>query len=180
MTELRTRKRDWWLLAIRGLAAILFGLAAFVWPGITLELLVVLFAIYVLVDGIMTLIAFLRRPGQPASLLIQAVVSIVAGVVALLFPGLAALSVVILIAAWAILIGIAEIALTFRLHERLTVELLWVLAGIASIVFGIVLIVFPAAGALALIWFIGAYALFLGVLLVILGFSLRAATPTPV
>jgi uncharacterized membrane protein HdeD (DUF308 family) len=180
MTDLGTRKRDWWLLAIRGVAAILFGLAAFVWPGITLELLVLLFAIYVLVDGAISLVAFLRRPGQPGSLLVQGIVSIVAGVIALLFPGLAALSVVILIAAWAILLGIAEIALTFRLHERLPVELLWVLAGIASIVFGIVLIAFPSAGALALIWLIGAYALFLGVLLVILGFSLRAATPTAV
>jgi uncharacterized membrane protein HdeD (DUF308 family) len=120
--------------------------------------------------------AFLRRPGQQMSLLVQSIASIVAGVIALIFPGLAALSVVILIAAWAILTGVAEIALTLRLHERLTVELLWLLAGIASIVFGIVLIAFPAAGALALVWFIGAYALFLGILFVILGFSLRAAT----
>jgi uncharacterized membrane protein HdeD (DUF308 family) len=178
MTELNTRKRDWWLLAIRGVAAILFGLAALVWPGLTLELLVLLFAIYVLVDGILSIAAFLRRQGQPLSMLVGGVVSVVVGVIAILFPGLAALSVVILIAAWAILIGVAEIALTFRLHERLTVELLWVLAGIASIIFGIVLIVFPAAGALALIWFIGAYALFIGVLLVILGFSLRTAGPT--
>ena len=177
MTELTTRKRDWWLIAIRGIAAILFGLAAFVWPGLTLELLVLLFAIYVLVDGVVSIVAFLRRPGQSPSMLVGGIVSIVAGVVAIIFPGLAALSVVILIAAWAILTGVAEILLTFRLRERLTVELLWVLAGLASIVFGIVLIVFPAAGALALIWFIGAYALFIGVLLVILGFSLRAATP---
>ena len=158
------------------MAAILFGLAAFVWPGITLDLLVLLFAIYVLVDGIVSLMAFLRRPGQQMSLLVQSIVSIVAGVIALIFPGLAALSVVILIAAWAILTGVAEILLTLRLHQRLPVELLWVLAGIASIGFGIVLIVFPAAGALALIWLIGAYALFLGILFMILGFSLRAAT----
>jgi len=177
MTELTTRKRDWWLIAIRGIAAILFGLAAFVWPGLTLGLLVLLFAIYVLIDGVVSVVAFLRRPGQSPSMLVGGIVSIVAGVVAIIFPGLAALSVVILIAAWAILTGVAEILLTFRLRERLTVELLWVLAGLASIVFGIVLIVFPAAGALALIWFIGAYALFIGVLLVILGFSLRAATP---
>ena len=177
MTELNTRKRDWWLLAIRGVAAILFGLAAFLWPGLTLDLLVLLLAIYFLVDGIMSLIAFLRRQGQQMSVLAQGIVSIVAGVIALIFPGLAALSVVILIAAWAILTGVAEILLTLRLHERLPVELLWVLAGIASIVFGIVLIVFPAAGALALVWFIGAYALFLGTLFVILGFSLRVASP---
>jgi uncharacterized membrane protein HdeD (DUF308 family) len=179
MIELDTRKRDWWLIAIRGIAAILFGLAAFVWPGLTLELLVLLFAAYVLIDGVLSIVAFVRRPGQPPSMLVGGIVSIAAGVVALIFPGLAALSVVLLIAAWAILTGLAEIALTFRLHERLTVELLWILAGIASIVFGIVLIVFPAAGALALVWFIGAYALFFGVLLVILGFSLRAATPEP-
>ena len=85
-------------------------------------------------------------------MLVGGIVSMVAGVVAIIFPGLAALSVVILIAAWAILTGVAEILLTFRLHERLTVEFLWVLAGLASILFGIVLIVFPPAGALALIW----------------------------
>jgi uncharacterized membrane protein HdeD (DUF308 family) len=179
--ELDTRKRDWWLLAIRGIAAILFGLAAFMWPGLTLELLVLLFAAYVLIDGILSIVGFMRRPAhrRSPSTLVGGIVSVAAGVIALIFPGLAALSVVILIAAWAILTGIAEIALTFRLHERLTVELLWVLAGLASILFGIVLIVFPAAGALALVWFIGAYALFLGVLFVILGFSLRAATPSP-
>lgn len=177
MIELSIRKRNWWLIATRGIAAILFGIAALVWPGLTLELLVLLFAIYVLVDGVLSIVAFLRRPGQSASMVVGGIVSIIAGAIALVFPGLAALSVVILIAAWAILTGIAEIALTFRFHERLTVELLWVLAGLASIAFGIALIVFPAAGALALIWFIGAYALFLGVLLVILGFSLRAATP---
>jgi uncharacterized membrane protein HdeD (DUF308 family) len=177
MIELSARKRDWWLIAIRGIAAILFGLAAFVWPGLTLDALVILFAIYALVDGVVSIVAFVRRPRESPSMLLGAVVSIAAGVVALVVPGLAALSVVILIAAWAILTGVAEILLPFRLHERLTVELLWVLAGIASILFGIVLIVFPAAGILALIWFIGAYALFLGVLLVILGFSLRAATP---
>jgi uncharacterized membrane protein HdeD (DUF308 family) len=178
MTELNTRKRDWWLLAIRGIAAILFGLAAFVWPGLTLEFLVVLFAIYALVDGVLSIFVFVRRHGQPLSMLVQGVVGIAAGVIALLFPGLAALSLVLLIAAWAILTGIAEIALTLRIRERLSVELLWVLAGIASIVFGILLVVFPSAGALALAWFIGAYALFIGVLLVILGFSLRAAAPS--
>ena len=178
MVELVARQRDWWLLSIRGIAAILFGLVAFVWPGLTLEFLVILFAIYVLVDGALSVFVFVRRPGQSPSMLVQGIVGIAAGAIALVFPGLAALSVVLLIAAWAILTGIAEIALTFRIRERLTVELLWVLAGIASIVFGILLVVFPSAGALTLAWFIGAYALFIGVLLVILGFSLRAAAPS--
>lgn len=180
MNELNTRKRDWWLLAIRGVAAILFGLAAFVWPGLTLEFLVLLFGVYVLVDGVLSIAAFIRRGSQSLSMLFKGIAGIVAGVIAVVFPGLAALSLVILIAAWAILTGISEVALTFRLHERLTIELLWVLAGIASIIFGILLVVFPAAGALALVWFIGAYAIFFGVLLVILGFSLRAATPRPI
>lgn len=178
MIELVVRQRDWWLLAIRGVAAILFGLAAFVWPGLTLEFLVVLFAIYALVDGVLSIFVFVRRAGQSPSMLVQGIVGIAAGVIALLLPGLASLSLVLLIAAWAILTGVAEIALTFRIRERLTVELLWVLAGIASIVFGTLLVVFPSAGALALVWFIGGYAMFIGVLLVILGFSLRAATPT--
>jgi len=178
MVELVVRQRDWWLLAIRGVAAILFGLAAFVWPGLTLEFLVVLFAIYALVDGVLSIFVFVRRAGQSSSMLVEGIVGIAAGVIALLLPGIASLSLVLLIAAWAILTGVAEIALTFRIRERLTVELLWVLAGIASIVFGTLLVVFPSAGALALVWFIGGYAMFIGVLLVILGFSLRAATPT--
>jgi uncharacterized membrane protein HdeD (DUF308 family) len=179
MIELTVRKRDWWLFAIRGIAAILFGFAAFVWPGLTLQFLVVLFAIYVLVDGVLSLFVFVRRAGRSPSMLAQGIAGIAVGVIALLFPDLAALSLLLLIAAWAIFTGIAEIALTLGTRERLTIELLWVLAGIASIVFGVLLVIFPATGALALVWFIGGYALFIGVLLLILGFSLRAATPTP-
>jgi uncharacterized membrane protein HdeD (DUF308 family) len=178
-TSINTRRRDWWLLALRGTAAILFGLAAFVWPGLTIEILVLLFALYVLIDGIIAIFTSLRRgPESSPSLLVQGIVGVIAGLVALIFPGLAALALVLIIAAWAIFLGIAEIALTFRIRERLTVELLWVLAGIVSLVFGIVLIVFPTAGALALVWMIGAYALFIGFLLVFLGLSMRVAMPS--
>jgi uncharacterized membrane protein HdeD (DUF308 family) len=173
MNDLPSRRRDWWLLALRGIAAILFGLAAFIWPGLTLELLILLFAAYALVDGAVSLIAYFRARRRETSLLLEGIVGLAAGVLAAALPGLAALSLVAIIAAWAILTGIAEIALTFRIRERLTVELLWILAGIVSIVFGIALVLFPVAGALAIVWLIGTYAVFFGVLLLILGLSLR-------
>src|ERR1700716_3182394 len=115
---IKERRSDWWLLALRGAAAILFGVAAFVWPGLTIEVLVLLFALYVLIDGVVAIFISLRRGVESSpSLLVQGIVGVIAGLVALIFPSLAALALVLIIAAWAILTGIAEIALTFRIRE---------------------------------------------------------------
>jgi uncharacterized membrane protein HdeD (DUF308 family) len=171
------RRRDWWLLALRGTAAVIFGIAAFTWPGLTLDLLVLLFAAYALVDGIFAIVTALRREIRGDSWgwdLLQGIVSMIAGLVALLVPSIAALSLVLIIGAWAIITGIAEVALTIRLRHRLQSEWLWALAGIASIVFGAVLVLFPAAGALAFVGLIALYAVVFGFLLILLGLSLRA------
>jgi uncharacterized membrane protein HdeD (DUF308 family) len=106
---------------------------------------------------------------------VQGLLGIGAGFVALVLPALAALALVVIVAAWAVLMGIAEIALALRIRDRLAMEALWFLAGLLSILLGIALVAFPAAGALAVTWLIGAYALFLGLLFVTLGVSIRAA-----
>jgi uncharacterized membrane protein HdeD (DUF308 family) len=108
---------------------------------------------------------------------IQGLAGIVAGLIALLLPATAAIALILLIAAWAIVIGVTEIYLSIRLRDRLQSEWLWVLTGLASILFGLALVVFPAAGVLAMAWLIGAYAICVGILLFALGLSLRSTTP---
>jgi uncharacterized membrane protein HdeD (DUF308 family) len=178
MNVIILRRSDWWLLALRGAAAVLFGIAAFTWPGLTLQLLILLFAAYALVDGIVALVTAVRRAIRGGSWgwhFLQGIAGIVAGLVALFAPTIAALSLVLIIAAWAIITGIAEIALTIQLRDRLQSEWLWALAGIASIVFGVVLALFPTAGALAFVGLIALYAVVVGFLLILLGLSLRVA-----
>jgi uncharacterized membrane protein HdeD (DUF308 family) len=174
------RQQDWWLLVLRGVAAIFFGIAAFVLPGLTLAALVLLFGAYAIVDGIASLIGAFRRrePGQWEWHLIQGLLGLAAGSIAILLPGIAALALVALVAAWAVLTGASEIVLALRMKDRLAAEVLWFLAGIVSILLGLALIVFPAAGALAVTWLIGAYAIFLGVVFVTLGITVRAAVRT--
>jgi uncharacterized membrane protein HdeD (DUF308 family) len=178
-TLVYVRTRDWWLLSLRGIAAILFGLAAFVWPGLTIEILVIFFGAFALIDGLAELyIAYRRRAiGGWGGHVIQGLAGIVAGLIALLLPATAAIALILLIAAWAIVIGVTEIYLSIRLRDRLQSEWLWVLTGLASILFGLALVVFPAAGVLAMAWLIGAYAICVGILLFALGLSLRSTTP---
>jgi uncharacterized membrane protein HdeD (DUF308 family) len=164
----------WWAPVLRGLVAVLFGIGAFIWPGITLAALVLLFGAYALVDGILSLVhAFSSGTGFRGLLAIEGIVGIAAGLVALAWPGITALALLYLIAAWAIVTGILEIGAAVRLRKLIENEWLLGLAGIASIAFGIILAVQPSAGALALLWLIGAYAFVFGVLLIALGFRLR-------
>jgi uncharacterized membrane protein HdeD (DUF308 family) len=167
---------SWWLLALRGVAAVAFGVLAFVWPGITLLTLVFLFGVYALVNGILSLVAAFKAPRGTAnkgSLIFLGLLSIAAGLFTFLIPGITALGLVILIAAWAIANGVTEIVAAIKLRKVITNEWLLVLAGVASIVFGILLLLQPGVGALALIWWIGAWAIFMGVLLIILAFKIR-------
>jgi uncharacterized membrane protein HdeD (DUF308 family) len=178
-TFVYARTRDWWLLAIRGVAAILFGIGAFVWPGLTVTILVIFFGAFAVVDGAVELyIAYRRRAiGGWGSHLVQGLAGIIAGVIALVLPVVAALSLILIIGAWAIVTGITEVFLTIRLRERLRSEWLWILSGLVSILFGLALFLFPGAGAVALAWLIGAYAISVGILLFALGLSLRNAAP---
>jgi len=171
-----TLKLNWWLLALRGLVAVLFGVLAFMWPGATLITLVWLFGAFALVNGILSLVLAAKTPkGYPkvGSLILGGLLGILAGLLAFVMPGITALGLLILIAAWAIVTGIMELVAAVRLRKIINNEWLLVLAGIASVVFGVILLFQPAAGALALIWLIGAWAFVFGILLMILAFRMR-------
>jgi uncharacterized membrane protein HdeD (DUF308 family) len=167
------------MLALRGLAAIVFGVLAFVWPDITLFALVLLFGAYMLVDGIFAIVAAVRAAGREARwwlLLIEGVLGVLAGLVAAFWPGLTALALLYFIAAWAIVSGILEVIGAIRLRREIEGEWALGLSGALSVLFGILLVVIPApAGLLSLVWLIGAYALVFGVLLLVLAFRLRSA-----
>jgi uncharacterized membrane protein HdeD (DUF308 family) len=175
-TVVHTLKLNWWLLALRGLVAVLFGVLAFMWPGATLITLVWLFGAFALVNGILSLVLAAKTPkGYPkvGSLIFGGLLGILAGLLAFVMPGITALGLLILIAAWAIVTGIMELVAAVRLRKIINNEWLLVLAGIASVVFGVILLFQPAAGALALIWLIGAWAFVFGILLMILAFRMR-------
>jgi uncharacterized membrane protein HdeD (DUF308 family) len=167
---------NWWLLALRGLVAVMFGVLAFIWPGITLLSLVFLFGVYALVNGVLSLVTAFKAPKGTANkgtLIVLGFLSIVAGLLTFFLPGITALGLVILIAAWAIASGVTEIIAAIKLRKVITNEWLLALAGVLSIAFGILLVLQPAIGALALIWWIGAWAIVMGVLLMILAFKIR-------
>jgi uncharacterized membrane protein HdeD (DUF308 family) len=175
-TVVHTFKLNWWLLALRGLVAMLFGVLAFMWPSATLITLVWLFGAFALVNGILSLVLAAKTPkGYPkvGSLIFGGLLGILAGLLAFVMPGITALGLLILIAAWAIVTGIMELVAAVRLRKIINNEWLLVLAGIASVVFGVLLLFQPAAGALVLIWWIGAWALLSGILLMILAFRMR-------
>ena len=166
----------WWMLLLNGLGAIVFGLLAFAWPGVTLLVLVTLFGIYCIVDGVTALMAArARRSGDRkwGWMLFVGIVSILAGIAAFAWPGLTAMALLFMIAVWAIVHGVLEIIAAIELRKVIDNEWMLALAGVVSALFGIVLIARPGAGALGLVWLIGSFALIHGVLLVMLAFKLR-------
>lgn len=169
--------RWWWTFIVRGVLAIAFGVLAFFAPGLGIAVLVGLFAAWALIDGVTNLVTGFGSRATDRSWwleILEGIVSIIAGVLALLFPVFAAEVLVIIIAAWAIVTGAFEIFAAIRLREQIKGEFWLGLAGLASILFGVILFVFPGAGALSLVWLIGSFALVFGVFLVILGWRLRA------
>jgi uncharacterized membrane protein HdeD (DUF308 family) len=168
--------RYWWVVALRGVAAVLFGIAAFAWPGATLAVLVLLFGAYAVVDGVFALI-YAFGSGRPfrGMRVVEGLAGIALGVVALAWPGITTLALLYLIAAWAVVTGILEIVTAIGLRKVIDNEWLLGLSGLASVIFGVILAIRPAAGALALIWLIGGYAIVFGVLLIALTFRLRVS-----
>jgi uncharacterized membrane protein HdeD (DUF308 family) len=167
--------QNWWLIVLRGLFAVLFGLAALTWPNLTLVVLVFLLGIYLLTDGLLAVITGLTRHTGSRPwwlLLVEGLMSIVAGVLALLSPGLTVITLLYLIAAWAIITGMVEIVSAIRLRAEIENEGWLALSGVLSVVLGVVLVIWPGAGALGFVWLIGAYALVFGLLLIGLGFRL--------
>ena len=168
----------WWTLALRGVIAILFGLAAFLRPGIALEALILLFGAYALVDGMFSVVGVFggTRAGTPRWLLfVEGVAGILAGLIAFIFPVLTAIVFLYLIAAWALITGIVEIATAIRLRKEIEGEWALIVGGIFSVLFGVILaVVGPFVGILSLVWLIGAYAVAFGVLLLITAFRVRS------
>jgi uncharacterized membrane protein HdeD (DUF308 family) len=169
--------RYWWTLAIRGALAVIFGLAALIWPDITLRVLVWLFGFYAVVDGLLALAALLVGgrlvSGRRGWLVFEAISGIAAGVVAFLWPGITALVLLYLIAAWAVVTGLLEIAAAIVLRRELRGEWLLALAGVFSVAFGVLLAVRPGEGAIAIVSVIGVFAIVFGVALLVLGVRLR-------
>jgi uncharacterized membrane protein HdeD (DUF308 family) len=169
--------KNWWSLVIRGFLAISLGLITVVRPGVKLGTLVLLFGFYALIDGLVSFAGVMRAAEAHerwASLLVEALAGIAIGVVTLAWPTIPALSLVYVIAAWALLTGIFEIAAGLQLRRHVRGEWLLALSGIASLVLGILMLSLPLAGPLAIAYWVGAYAFVFGVLLIGLGFRLRA------
>ncbi len=176
MAGARALAQWWWTFILRGVLAIAFGLIALFVPPLGIAVLVGLFAAWALIDGATGIVAGWRMRGSARSWwlqLLEGVVGIAAGVVALVFPLFAAEILVILIAAWAIVTGAFEIVMAIRLRREISGELWLALAGVASILFGVVLFWFPAAGAITIVWLIGSFAIAFGAFLVLLGWRLR-------
>jgi uncharacterized membrane protein HdeD (DUF308 family) len=170
--------RNWGAVLLRGLLAVLFGLVTLFVPGVSLVVLVLLYGAYALVDGILAIVAAFRRrqshEGPRWAYFLLGLLGIAAGVVTLLWPGITALVLLYVIACWALVGGVFEIIAAVRLRKEITGEWLLALSGIAHIAFGVLLMMSPAVGALALVLWIGACTLVYGAVVVALAFRLRS------
>ena len=174
--------RYWWAFVVRGIFAVLFGILAYSWPGITLATLVIFFGVYILIDGILLIIkAIANWSGREDRwlLLLEGLLGIGIGIITFVAPGVTAIGLVLYIAAWSLATGVLEIAAAVHLRKEIKGEPWMIVSGIASVLFAVLLMFFPGAGALGLLWLIAAYAIIFGVVLVILGFKLRGHRPHP-
>lgn len=173
---LASMTRNWWAIALRGVIAVLFGVLALAKPDVTLEALVVLFAFFAIVDGTFALIGGLSLIGSGMAwggLVFGGLAGIGFGIVTFVWPGLTALTLLYLIAFWAIFTGLMEITTAVQLRKDLPHPVMLSFAGALSILFGLLLVIFPRSGALSVIWLIGIYAIIFGVAFIALGFRLR-------
>ncbi len=167
---------NWWLILIRGIAALVFGLLALFWPGITLVTLVLFYGAFALVDGVFALgAAFVGRVSATPRwwLAIVGLLGIAAGLLTFAWPGITALVLLFFIAGWSIAIGAFQIVGALRLRKEIDNEWLLILSGALSVLFGLALFFWPGAGALALVWLIALYAIVFGVLIIAFAFRLR-------
>jgi uncharacterized membrane protein HdeD (DUF308 family) len=168
--------RNWWVVALRGAIAILFGVFTILNPAISLAALILLFGAYALVDGVFSVIAAItRRRNEPrwVALLVSGILGILIGVATALMPGVTALVLLYFIAAWAVVRGIFEIAAAIQLRRVIEGEFWLILAGVLSVAFGVLMFLFPGAGAIAVLLWIGVFAVVFGVMLLALAFRLR-------
>jgi uncharacterized membrane protein HdeD (DUF308 family) len=170
--------RNWWMLALRGVLAILFGVLAWLQPAITLKVLILTFGVYALADGVIG--AWSAISGRNTekywwAMLLWALVSVVAGILAFTAPALTAAALLLYIGFWAIAAGVLQIVTGIRLRKQIQGEWLMMLGGLASVLFGSIVLSRPGVGALAMLWVIGFYAVFFGAVLFALALKLRRA-----
>lgn len=168
--------RNWWVVALRGVIAILFGVLTILNPAISLAALILLFGAYALVDGVFGIIAAITgRRNEPrwAALLVSGILGVLIGVAALLVPNVTALALLYFIAAWAVVHGVFEIVAAIQLRKVIAGELWLILAGVLSVAFGVAMFLFPAAGALAVVLWVGVFAIVFGIVLLAFAFRLR-------
>ncbi len=180
---IETLKRHWWVPVIRGIAAIVFGVIAFTHPVMAIATLVLFFGAWVLIDGIFRVVGAIgHRASDPdwGWHIVIGIIGIIVGLLTFHAPQITALALVIYIAAWALMIGASEIAIAVKLRREIKGEWFLILMGLASIVFAILLLWNPVAGAAAVIWLIAWYAVVMGVLAIFFGFRLRSLPALPV
>lgn len=170
--------KNWWLIMLRGICAVIFGVLAFGWPGVTLLTLVVLYGLFALADGILSLLAAVTgdKSDSPAPrwwLAVVGLLGLAAGLVTLFWPGMTALVLLIFIAIWAIASGIMQIVGAIRLRKEIDDEWLLIASGVLSVLFGIAMLAWPGAGALAMVFVIGTFAILYGALLISFALRLR-------
>ena len=168
--------RNWWLYAVRGVVAIIFGVVAFAQPEQALLALVLVFGAYALVDGIFAMFAGIASRGYFErwwAVLLEGVAGVVIGLLTFFWPNITAFVLLYFIAGWALITGIFEIVAAIQLRRVITGEWMLILGGLLSILFGVVLFVFPLAGAVSVIWMIGIYAVFFGISEMIFAFRLH-------
>jgi uncharacterized membrane protein HdeD (DUF308 family) len=167
--------KNWWLLLLRGIAAIVFGVLAFAWPGLTLLTLILLYGAFALTDGVIAIIAAIKG-GAPTArwwLAIAGILGIAVGVFTFMLPGMTALILLFTMAGWAVAIGVLQIIGAIRLRKEIDNEWLLILSGVLSVLFGLGVMLYPGAGALALVWVIGSYAIIAGILYIGLAIRLK-------
>jgi len=169
----------WWAIALRAAAAILLGVIAIFMPGPTLAAIVIVFGIYTIIDGILAIVAAVRgfrKKERWWPMLLEGLVGIAAGAIAIFWPGIGALALTYLVAAWALVTGAFEIAAAVRLRRVISGEWLLLIAGLLSIVLAVLVALFPGTGALLLVWWLGAYAFAYGVVSLVLALRVRSWT----
>jgi uncharacterized membrane protein HdeD (DUF308 family) len=173
--------RNWWVLLIRGILAIVFGVLAFLWPGLALGSLVLLFGAYALLDGVASIIIGLTGRGSQDNrlwLMLGGVFGVLVGVLTFVWPGITLLTLIYFIAAWAIVTGAFTIVAAVQLRKEIDNEWLLIIGGALSILVGLYMAAFPGDGALALIWLIAAYAIVFGIMFIGLALRLRGMSTT--
>src|SRR4051794_33775755 len=168
--------KGWWLLLLRGIAAIVFGVLAFAWPGLTLVTLVLFYGAFALVDGVIALIAAFTGGAKPVPtwrLVVIGLLGIGAGIATFAMPGITAILLILFIGAWALAHGIFEIIGAIRLRKEIDNEWMLILSGVVSVLFGLIVLVAPGAGALGLIWAIAAYSIVFGITFIALALRLK-------